>query len=95
MNKSMQTSEVSERTGIEIAVIGVAGRFPGARDIDEFRSNLKAGIESVSFFSDKELAESGIDLELLKNPGYVKTKGLLEDIESFDTGFFGYTDREA
>ena len=40
-------------TGLEVAVIGMAGRFPGAENIDEFWHNLKNGIETVSFFSEK------------------------------------------
>ncbi|UCH93968.1 MAG: amino acid adenylation domain-containing protein [Candidatus Aminicenantes bacterium] len=94
-DNSIQPGEVSSQTGMEIAVIGMAGRFPGARHIDEFWINLKKGIESLSFFSDKELHQAGIEPELLKNPKYVKAKGLLEDIECFDAGFFEYTAKEA
>jgi iturin family lipopeptide synthetase A len=81
--------------GFEIAVIGMAGRFPGAGHIEEFWSNLKKGLESISFFTDKELAEAGIEPELLKMDNYVKAKGVLEDIEYFDAAFFGYTPKEA
>jgi acyl transferase domain-containing protein len=45
----------SSPTGLEIAVIGMAGKFPGAKDIDEFWENLKNGVESVTVFSDEEL----------------------------------------
>jgi acyl transferase domain-containing protein len=50
----------NKMTGLEIAVIGMAGRFPGAKNIDEFWNNLKNGIESISFFSDEELEVSGV-----------------------------------
>ena len=83
------------RTGLEIAVIGMSGRFPGAKNIDEFWNNVKNGVESISFFSNEELIESGIDPELLKNPNYVKAGGFLENIEYFDSLFFNYTAREA
>lgn len=91
-------SELDERTtltGLEIAVISMYGRFPGAKDIDQFWGNLKNGVESISFFSDEELIESGVNPELLKNPNYIKAKGYLEDIEYFDPAFFDYTPREA
>ncbi len=63
-----------------IAIIGMAGRFPGANTIDEFWQNLKNGVESISFFSEKDLIEAGIESELLQDPNYVKAKGILEDI---------------
>jgi len=82
-------------TGLEIAVIGMSGRFPGARNINEFWDNLKNGVESISFFSDEELTAQGVDPQLLKNPNYIKAKGSITGEEYFDASFFGYTPREA
>jgi polyketide synthase PksJ len=82
-------------TGLEIAIIGMAGRFPGASNIYQFWENLKNGRDSISFFSDEELLEAGIDPQLLNNPHYVKAYGFLENIEYFDAAFFGYTPEEA
>jgi acyl transferase domain-containing protein/acyl carrier protein len=82
-------------TGLEIAVIGMAGRFPGARNIHEFWENLKNGIETITFFSDEELEATGIDLQIIKNPGYVKAKGVLEGMEFFDSSFFSFIPPEA
>ncbi len=79
----------------DIAIIGMAGRFPGAHDVRAFWQNLKNGVESVSFFSDEELAEAGIAPELLSNPNYIKARPTLEDIEMFDADLFGYSPREA
>jgi acyl transferase domain-containing protein len=87
--------ENSERTGLEAAVIGMAGRFPGADNLDEFWENLKNGVESVWFFSSSELEEEGMAPEMFKKPNFIKAKGILEDIESFDSFFFDYTSREA
>ncbi|MDU5142212.1 MAG: type I polyketide synthase [Paenibacillus dendritiformis] len=84
-----------EGTGLEIAVIGMAGRFPGAKNLAEFWANLRDGVESVTFFTDEELREAGIGRELLGHPQYVKAKAMLEDVESFDAPFFNYTPREA
>ncbi|MCP4157086.1 MAG: polyketide synthase, partial [bacterium] len=82
-------------TGLEIAVIGMAVRFPGAAGTAEFQKNLRNGTETISFFTDEELHHSGVAKELYENPNYVKAKGHLEDAESFDSGFFGYTPAEA
>lgn len=83
-------------TSVEgIAIIGMAGRFPGARNIDEFWQNLKDGVESIAFFTDEELVSAGIEPTVLSNPNYIKAKALLEDIELFDASFFGFNPREA
>jgi non-ribosomal peptide synthase protein (TIGR01720 family) len=81
--------------GSEIAIIGLAGRFPGAKNIEEFWNNLQNGIESISFFSDEELLSSGISSSLLTDPNYVKANAILEDAELFDASFFGFNPREA
>jgi iturin family lipopeptide synthetase A len=82
-------------SGLEIAVIGMAGRFPGANDIDGFWQNLQNGVESVTFFSDEELLEAGIDRSLVEHPNYVKAKRSVEGKEYFDSSFFGYLPDEA
>jgi len=81
--------------GSEIAVVGISCRFPGARNLDQFWSNLKNGIESISFFCEEELAETGVDHEQLSHPDYVKAMGFLESIKEFDAGFFDYAPVEA
>ena len=78
-----------------IAIIGMAGRFPGAPDIDQFGKNLCAGIESVTTFTDEQLLSAGVEPSLLQAPNYVKTGVLLDGVELFDAEFFGYTPREA
>ena len=83
------------QTGFEIAIIGIAGRFPGANNIDEFWQNLRDGAESISFFSDEELEASNIGSETLSDPNYVKARGVIEDAEFFDAPFFGFTPMEA
>jgi amino acid adenylation domain-containing protein len=81
-------------TGLEIAVIGMTGRFPGAKDVDEFWSNLVEGRETIAFYGDEELRKNGVSSQLMNNPAYVNTYGWLEDIEFFDSSFFGYTPLE-
>ncbi|MCP4157339.1 MAG: type I polyketide synthase, partial [bacterium] len=83
-------------TGDEIAVIGMACRFPGAQNVSEFWNNLKQGVESISFISDEELNEMEIEPGMLNHPDYVKSKGgVLECEEYFDASFFGYSAAEA
>ncbi|HLM55240.1 MAG TPA: amino acid adenylation domain-containing protein [Pyrinomonadaceae bacterium] len=83
------------RGASDIAVIGMSGRFPGARGVEQFWENLRAGVESVSFFSDEELIAAGVDPALVARPDYVKAGVVLEDVEQFDASFFGYSPREA
>ncbi|MEG4005591.1 beta-ketoacyl synthase N-terminal-like domain-containing protein [Microcoleus sp. Pol11C1] len=79
----------------EIAVVGMAGRFPGAKNVDDFWQNLRDGVESISFFTDEELISTGTDPAVFNDPKYVKAGTVLEDIELFDAAFFGFTPREA
>lgn len=78
-----------------IAIIGMAGRFPKARNLQQFWENLRQGIEGMSFFSDEELEQAGMPPELLRHPNYVKARGVLDDADLFDAGFWGYSPREA
>jgi len=76
--------EEIDHSASEVAVIGFAGRFPGARNTDEFWRNLRDGVESISFFP-----------ELNEGPDYVPAKAIVDDIELFDAKFFDYSPREA
>jgi len=89
------TERVSANNNGDVAIIGMAGRFPGARNINEFWRNISGGVESVTFFSDEEVLASGVGPELLSNPNYVKAEAVMEGAELFDAKFFGYTPREA
>jgi amino acid adenylation domain-containing protein/non-ribosomal peptide synthase protein (TIGR01720 family) len=90
----MSISQVNEPLE-GIAIVGMSGRFPGARNIAEFWENLRNGVESISFFSEQELRNEGIDKAVLSNPNYVRAKGVLEGIDLFDAAFFGFSPREA
>jgi len=78
-----------------IAIIGYSARFPGAKNIDEFWQNLRAGVESISVFADAELEAEGYTRSMLAHPACVKAGGILEDIDLFDASFFGYSPMEA
>ncbi|HEY0738797.1 MAG TPA: type I polyketide synthase, partial [Herpetosiphonaceae bacterium] len=79
----------------DIAIVGMAGRFPGARTLAAFWDNLKHGRDSVTLLSDDELRAEGVSEALLNDTSYIKAAMLLEDVEYFDASFFGYTPREA
>ncbi|MBD2508878.1 SDR family oxidoreductase [Nostoc muscorum FACHB-395] len=87
--------EACHHNGSEIAIIGLAGRFPGAKNVDEFWQNLQNGTESISVFTDEELLAYGLDAATLNNPKFVKSRAVLEDVELFDAAFFGFNPREA
>ena len=78
-----------------IAVIGMAGRFPGAGNVRELWANLCAGLESISFFSEEEMFAAGVAAADWQNPHYVRARGVLKDAEMFDAAFFGFSPREA
>ncbi|MFN2386111.1 MAG: amino acid adenylation domain-containing protein, partial [Thermoanaerobaculia bacterium] len=83
----------AERDGI--AVIGMAGRFPGAPDVDRLWDNLLNGVDSISRFTDGQLRAAGADESLLAREGYVRARGVLEGVDLFDAAFFGIPPREA
>lgn len=88
----MNPSETPE----SIAIIGMAGRFPQAKNIDEFWRNLREGRESVSFFDDAQVEWLPIEHPpRLDDPRYVKARAVMEKPEWFDATFFGMTPKEA
>lgn len=89
-----QPEQVDSLNGV--AIIGMAGRFPGARNAREFWQNLLAGKESISSFEPGELEPAPNEpAEIRNDPHYVRARGLLEGAETFDAGFFGINPREA
>jgi len=93
--KKKNTPRRNVNNNCEIAIIGMAGRFPGADSIEEFWKNLKTGKESITHYSKEELLEVGIDKSLLDDPYYIRAQSILSDIKGFDAEFFGYSPSEA
>jgi len=79
----------------DIAVVGMAGRFPGAPDVDTFWRNVRDGVESIRSLSTRELRAGGVPREKLRDPRYVKRAAMIEDLERFDARFFGFSPRDA
>jgi acyl transferase domain-containing protein/thioesterase domain-containing protein/NAD(P)-dependent dehydrogenase (short-subunit alcohol dehydrogenase family) len=79
----------------EIAIIGMAGRFPGAKSVDAFWANVRDGVESIRRLSDDELLAASVPRSKLSDPQYVKACPVLDDIDKFDASFFGFSPRDA
>lgn len=75
-------------TTADIAIIGMAGRFPGSDTIEELWENLRDGKETISFFTKEEL-DSSLPESLRKDPLYIGARGILPSAKTFDAGFFG------
>ncbi len=84
---------VTETTAI--AIVGMAGRFPGAASVDELWRRLCAGEELIRAFTEEELRAAGVEPALLGDPQYVRARGVLDGADLFDAGFFDYAPREA
>ena len=79
-----------------IAIVALAGRFPGARDVESFWKNLVEGKETISRFGEDEMEPgSPADMAARTSPDYVRARGILEGVEMFDAGFFKISPREA
>ncbi|WP_285401703.1 polyketide synthase [Luteibacter sp. ME-Dv--P-043b] len=77
-----------------VAIVAMAGRFPGASDVEAFWENLCAGRESIRFFAPDEL-DPAIGPAERNDPAYVAARGIVDGSDLFDAGFFGMSPREA
>lgn len=77
-----------------IAIVAMAGRFPGAEDVEEFWRNLCAGLDTVTRFGPETLDPS-IPASVRNDPAYVPARGVIKNLECFDAEFFGISPREA
>lgn len=93
-NRPFQKSSAKRSIGQEIAIIGMACRFPGANNLQEFWDVLKNGQETTSFFTAEELDPS-ISVNLKNNPDYTKARGLIDHADEFDASFFGINPKAA
>ncbi|SEH00069.1 Phosphopantetheine attachment site [Nonomuraea solani] len=78
-----------------VAIVGMSGRFPGARDLGEFWRNLREGVCSIADFTEEELLADGVDAAELRGPGYVAAKGFLAGADRFEHELFGFNATEA
>jgi len=91
----MNNQELEQDITLDVAIIGMVCRVPGAKNIDEFWTNLSNGVESISILTDEDLQALGIDATMYNSPQYVKAAPILQDVEYFDANFFSFSPREA
>lgn len=89
------TNDDNQGGSLDIAIIGMAGRFPGANHLQEFWENLKYGVESIRFYPEKEVLDSGIFPEMVRDPDFVPAAGGIDHEFDFDAEFFEFNPREA
>ncbi|MEM9492435.1 MAG: polyketide synthase, partial [Myxococcota bacterium] len=90
-----QHEEHESDSALDIAIIGMACRFPGAPDLTAYWDNLCAGREGIRFFADDELHERGVPPNRLGRDDFVKACPVIDEIAGFDASFFGYAPIEA
>ncbi|MDI5970949.1 beta-ketoacyl synthase N-terminal-like domain-containing protein [Streptomyces sp. SL13] len=78
-----------------LAIVGMSGRFPGARDTGEFWAGLEAGVCSLTDLTAEDLAQAGVDPALSGHRDYVAAKGVLAEPDRFDADLFGFGAVEA
>lgn len=91
MTNSVEGIQSSEK----IAIVGMAGRFPSARNIAQLWNLLASERMGTRWFTESEMRSDGVPAKDLSNPNYVRAANYLADMENFDAGFFGFSPREA
>src|SRR5207245_823200 len=81
--------------GNQVAIVGMAGRLPGAADLEQFWRNLRDGVESIARPERDELERAGVAADLLDRRDYVRAKGCVDGADEFDAAFFGISSAEA
>lgn len=94
-HKKSKDVEEEEFLGSEVAIVGMAARFPDALTVDEYWSNIEAGVESVRSFSDEELLDAGESPARLRRSNYVRSGVVMPNVDLFDADFFGLSPKEA
>ncbi|MBB4683794.1 type I polyketide synthase [Amycolatopsis jiangsuensis] len=82
-------------TGNDIAIVGMAGNFPGAPDLGTFWADLCAGRDGITRMTRDELLAAGVPAETADDPAFVAAAGMLPDVDRFDADFFGYSRADA
>lgn len=79
----------------DIAVVGMAVRLPGARNVDSYWQNLRQGLSSIRKLSEEELSAAGVLESRSGRPDYVPYAAPLDNFADFDAEFFGLSPKEA
>lgn len=78
-----------------VAVVGMAGRFPGAPSVDQLHASVAGKVEGIRRFTPAELAAAGVPPSVIEDPAHIPAGGVLDEIDAFDAKFFGFGAREA
>lgn len=92
-SKAMGTKAEDAEPNV-VAIVGMAGRFPGAPTLKDYWANVRDGKESIHFYTDEELSDS-VSSEILRDPRYINAKGALAEAEGFDSRLFGVSPSDA
>jgi acyl transferase domain-containing protein/acyl carrier protein len=84
-----------EYNELDIAIVGMAGRFPDADDVEALWRNVCNGKSAVRQLDDQQLLDAGVSEQNLASPDYVKVAIPFANKDQFDAGFFGYSPKEA
>lgn len=87
--------QAKRETGRGIAIIGMAGRFPGANSVDALWEKICEGADCLHYSTDEELKAAGIFEWQIKNPDFVRISGYLDNAADFDAQFFGFSANDA
>ncbi|MER8868203.1 amino acid adenylation domain-containing protein [Mesorhizobium sp. M0751] len=90
---TLETEPKQDRNAV--AIIGMAGKFPGAENVDQFWSNLVDGVESIVDLDEQALRKAGVDPATLGKPNYVRREAVISGVDQFDAAFFGISPKEA
>lgn len=85
----------ANQTGLEIAIVGLAGRFPGGASIDDFWHNLKIGVELVTPFAAQQSVAEEDTKDFSRSKSIVRAGAVLQNVDQFDAAFFGFNPGEA
>ncbi|MBX3596784.1 MAG: amino acid adenylation domain-containing protein [Rhizobiaceae bacterium] len=91
----MSENGAESAPGNRIAIVGRAGRFPSARNVDEFWDMLREARVASRRLTDSELLARGVSRKQLADPNYIRVANILPDMECFDASFFGFSPKEA
>ncbi len=79
----------------DIAIVGMSCTFSKSESPKDFWNNLMQGNEMLEFYSEEEMLNLGIDQNTFNDTNYVGLKSFVDDSDTFDYAFFGYTKDEA
>ncbi|MGC2694591.1 MAG: SDR family NAD(P)-dependent oxidoreductase [Candidatus Angelobacter sp.] len=94
-NDRPENRNIAGEGALHVAIVSMAGRFPGSETLEQFWKNLRDGVECINFLSDEDLHAMGVPRATRRKKNFVKAAPLLENVDKFDAAFFGYPPREA